>query len=669
MENDRVSGNPINEAERLLSSSPFSEEAGEELIGTGRDSIVSIFERVASANPDKIAVVCGDESWTYGFLNSCANHVADHLRDLGVRADSFVAIYLDRSPEMMLGLLGILKAGGAYLPIDSTYPQARVLEVLGDAKPLAILTTASLGAGLADTIAGLQVTVIDIGDIAAKTPKDLENPPLAARADDLAYMIYTSGSTGKPKGVMVTHRNVVRLLTHTEQWFHFNSNDVWTMFHSIAFDFSVWEIWGCLLHGGRLVIVPFDVSRSPQDFYRLLSAQKVSVLNQTPSAFFLLMNVEENTVPLPLSLRLIIFGGEALQYRKLAPWFRRHDDAKPQLVNMYGITETTVHVTYRAIKAGEAESVQESLIGEPIPDMQIHLLDVSGEPVKNGETGEIYVGGGGVSRGYHNRAQLSQERFIADTFVSSPGGRLYRTGDLARLRADGEMVYVGRNDSQVKINGFRIELGEVEATMAAVPGVRQSCVIVQTDRNGVGRLAVYFVASPGADPEAELTANFLGRFFAERLPAHMRPSSYTALKELPLTANGKLDASALPPASSVPRQSSPEAVAVESISETEQRVARIFLETLGLQRIGLDDNFFDCGGTSLLLIQSHGFLQAKFERPIPVTLMFECPTVRSLSQRLSAEGPRSLVMSAFQQQARKTRAAYARARAGKSVAS
>jgi acyl carrier protein len=336
---------------------------------------------------------------------------------------------------------------------------------------------------------------------------------------------------------------------------------------------------------------------------------------------------------------------------------------------MYGITETTVHVTYRAIKAGEAESVQESLIGEPIPDMQIHLLDVSGEPVKNGETGEIYVGGGGVSRGYHNRAQLSQERFIADPFVSSPGGRLYRTGDLARLRADGEMVYIGRNDSQVKINGFRIELGEVEATMAAVPGVQQSCVIAQTDRDGVGRLAAYFVASPGADPGAELTANFLGRFFAERLPAHMRPSSYTALKDLPLTANGKLDTSALTPAFSVPRQSSPEDVVVESISETEERVARIFLETLGLQRIGLDDNFFDCGGTSLLLIQSHGLLQAKFERPIPVTLMFECPTVRSLSQRLSAKGPRSLVISAFQQQARKTRAAYARARAGKSVAS
>jgi amino acid adenylation domain-containing protein len=635
--------------------------------------MVSIFERVAAVNADRVAIVCGNISLTYGSLDERANHVAQHLRDLGVGADSFVAIYLDRSPEMLIAILGVLKAGGAYLPIDSMYPAARVLEMLEDARPTAILTSGSLVAGLSERIAELSVSMVEIGQLLAGAllteasltgeSKGLANPAVVAGGDDLAYMIYTSGSTGKPKGVMVTHRNVVRLLTKTDQWFHFNSDDVWTMFHSIAFDFSVWEIWGCLLTGGRLVIVPFAVSRSPRDFYDLLSAEKVTVLNQTPSAFFMLVQMEQNAGALPLYLRFVIFGGEALQYRKLAPWFERHGDTVPQLINMYGITETTVHVTYRAIQASEAESVEESLIGVPIPDLQIHLLNAEGKPVAEGEIGEIYVGGGGVSRGYHNRPLLNEERFLPDRFTQSPSARLYRTGDLARLRPDGELVYLGRNDSQVKINGFRIELGEVEAAMAAVPGVQQSCVVARTDADGTARLTAYFVAAPGA----ELTASFFGKFFAERMPAHMRPSSYTRLKELPLTVNGKLDAAALPSPSI--GMGGPEDAMARSLSETESQVARVFTDTLNLRRIGLDDNFFDCGGTSLLLIGAHLRLQAQSERQIPVTLMFECPTVRSLAKRLSADKPAAQTINAIQQRARKTRDAFARVRAAKSVAS
>jgi acyl-coenzyme A synthetase/AMP-(fatty) acid ligase/acyl carrier protein len=460
---------------------------------------------------------------------------------------------------------------------------------------------------------------------------------------------------------MVTHKNVVRLLSETEPWFHFGPDDVWTMFHSSAFDFSVWEIWGCLLTGGRLVIVPFAVSRSPRDFYKLLSTEKVTVLNQTPSAFSMLVQLEQNGESLPLHLRFVIFGGEALQYRKLAPWFERHGDKAPQLINMYGITETTVHVTYRAIKAEEAESVQESLIGEPIPDMQIYLLDADGKPVTEGEVGEIYVGGGGVARGYHNRPQLNQERFIPDTFAKTPGARLYRAGDLARLRPDGEMVYLGRNDSQVKINGFRIELGEVEAALAAVPGVQRSCVVARADGDGNQRLAAYYVPASGA----ELTPRIFGEFFTEKMPAHMRPSSYTRLKELPLTVNGKLDAAALPsPSTDLGVQD-----ATQSLSDTEEKVAQIFSEVLDLPRIGLDDNFFDCGGTSLLLIKAHLRLQTQFERAIPVTLMFECPTVRSLAKRLATAKASSTAINAVQQQARRTRDAFARARAAKGVVS
>ena len=663
MENDELIENPVNGVERLYSR--FHASAGSwngGSIGHSRDSIVGLFERVAAMNPNKVAVVCGDASQTYETLNSKANHVARHLRELGVCADSFVAIYLDRSPEMLVAILGILKAGGAYLPIDATYPAVRALEMLDDARPIAVLTTELLVANIAEQISKLSVSIAAIDELVAETSLGLANPPLAAGGPNLAYMIYTSGSTGKPKGVMVTHRNVVRLLDQTDQWFHFDSNDVWTMFHSIAFDFSVWEIWGSLLTGGRLVIVPFAVSRSPRDFYALLSAEKVTVLNQTPSAFSMLVQVEQSVAPLPLHLRLVIFGGEALQYRKLAPWFERHGDASPQLVNMYGITETTVHVTYRTIKAGEAESVQESLIGVPIPDMQIHLLDASGKPVAAGEVGEIYVGGGGVSRGYHNRPQLNRERFIADPFVDSANAKLYRTGDLARLRLDGELVYLGRNDSQVKINGFRIELGEVEAAMAAVPGVQQSCVVAHTDGSGEARLAAYFVPSRGA----ELDARYFGRFFAERIPAHMRPSSYTRLKELPLTVNGKLDTAALP-APSVGPSLQQEGVP-QSLSAIEEEVARVFTETLDLRSIGPDDNFFDCGGTSLLLIRAHLRLQARFARPIPVTLMFECPTVRLLAKGLSIDKPALSSIDAVQEQARKTRDAFARVRAAKSVA-
>ncbi|WP_353069086.1 amino acid adenylation domain-containing protein [Tunturibacter empetritectus] len=634
--------------------------------GMALDTIVSVFERMAAEKSDQVAIVCGEARWTYGLLNARANELARRLQELGVRTNSFVAIYLDRSPEMIVTILGILKAGGAYLPIDFGYPRARVLEMLDDARPVAIVTTAVLASGVSGELTALSVSVVEMDrEFVALNSPEPDNPPFAARAEDLAYLMYTSGSTGKPKGVMVTHRNVLRLLEQTDAWFHFGANDVWTMFHSIAFDFSVWEIWGPLLTGGRLVIVPFAVSRSPREFYELLSMERVTVLNQTPSAFFMLIQVEQDSAVLPLSLRVVIFGGEALQYRKLAPWFQRHGDTAPRLVNMYGITETTVHVTYRPITAAEAESVQESLIGTPIPDMQLYLLDEAKRPVQAGEVGELYVGGGGVTRGYLNRPQLNAERFIEDSFRPVPGATLYRTGDLARIRPDGEMVYLGRNDSQVKINGFRIELGEVEAALAEAPGVKQSCVVAHTDKTGTQRLAAYFVATTGV----ELTAKMLGEFFVSKMPAQMRPSSYTALKELPLTVNGKLDVAALPAPSVGSAGEALDGSAAQSLSETEERVSRVFTDVLDLQGIGLDDNFFDSGGTSLLLISAHLRLQAQFERLIPITVMFECPTVRSLAKRLAANGSSASEKDAIQQQAQRARGAFARARATKGVAS
>ena len=430
---------------------------------TNATTLVEQFERVCAVHGMRVAATCGAEEITYEALNLKANHLAHLLLQRSFARETIVAIYLDRSVSMLVAMLGVLKAGCAYLPIDPTYPPSRVQQTLEDAGPAILITDMRLAQGVSSQ--QIETLLIDQPFSAEKS----RNPGLRSEADDLAYVMYTSGSTGKPKGVLVTHRNVMRLMTQTDAWFHFDETDVWTMFHSFAFDFSVWEIWGPLLTGGRLVIVPFEVSRSTEEFYALLSEQRVTVLNQTPSAFSLIDQVEEAGPTLPLALRIVIFGGEALQYRALRNWFKRHGDAKPRLINMYGITETTVHVTYRVVSEADAHAeVLTASSASRFPDLQIHLLDADLKPVAYGEEGELCIGGGGVARGYLNRPELTAQRFIPDPF-SGDGGLLYRSGDLARRRADGQLVYLGRNDHQVKINGFRIELGEVEAAIAAYP--------------------------------------------------------------------------------------------------------------------------------------------------------------------------------------------------------
>ncbi len=355
-------------------------------------------------------------------------------------------------------------------------------------------------------------------------------------AGSAAYVIYTSGSTGRPKGVVVSHGNVVRLFASTRGWFGFGADDVWTLFHSFAFDFSVWELWGALLHGGRLVVVPFGVSRSPGDFRRLLVRERVTVLNQTPSAFYQLMLADEVAGGAGLSLRWVVFGGEALDLRRLVPWFERHGDASPRLVNMYGITETTVHVSFvrlsRELAAGDAGSV----IGEAIPDLRVVVLDEALRPVPVGVAGELYVGGAGVARGYLGRPSLTAGRFVADPFGPA-GGRLYRTGDVARWDGDGRLVFVGRADDQVKLRGFRIELGEVEAVLLEHALVADVTVVLREDRPGDQRLVAYVVAVPGEGVDvARLRAEVAGR-----LPEYMVPSAFVVLDAFPLTVNGKLD--------------------------------------------------------------------------------------------------------------------------------
>ena len=442
-----------------------------------------VFSKQVRSHPERTALIYEDIYLTYGELNDRANSLSLHLRDLGVGPEVRVGILVHRSWEMVACILAVLKAGGVYVPFDPDYPPDRVSYMMTDSQVRVLLTQSTFTASMA-SITGVTVIEIDRADLFTEKASD---PILKIDPDNAAYIIYTSGSTGKPKGVVVTHRNAVRLMLATEDWFHFNAGDLWTLFHSIAFDFSVWELWGAFFYGGRLLIVPYLTSRSPEDFYNLLCDRGVTVLNQTPSAFRQLMQAEallgrEGD----LTLRYVIFGGEALELSSLEAWFDRHPDDFPLLVNMYGITETTVHVTYRPIRFGDVKKRLNSVIGVSIPDLSLYLLDDCGQQVPLGVVGEIYVGGGGVTRGYLNRPGLTAERMVANPF---DGDRLYKTGDLARYLANGELEYIGRKDFQVKIRGFRIELGEITAEIAEVPGVRSSHVITTSNSDDVQIIA------------------------------------------------------------------------------------------------------------------------------------------------------------------------------------
>jgi len=622
-----------------------------------------IFDLVADRHADRTAVSFGDEQLTYRELQVRAGRLARQLRELGAGPDVLVGLFVERSAQAIVALLAILKSGGAYLPLDPAYPADRVAMIVEDAKPAVLLTERRL----ASRLPAHSAAVVYLDEVFAKSGDEIETNlggveevEPASGPENLAYVIYTSGSTGKPKGVMVTHANVSRLLSATDAWFHFDENDVWTLFHSLAFDFSVWEIWGCLLRGGTLVVVPFAVSRSPEDFHELLVRERVTVLNQTPSAFYQLMRVDESSAA-DLALRVVVFGGEALNFSALRPWFAKHGDQKPRLINMYGITETTVHVTYREVTASDAVGGERSLIGVPIPDLEVYLLGDDRQPVPVDTVGEIYVGGAGVARGYLNRPELNAERFLADPFSSIPGARMYKSGDLARRLADGEVEYLGRGDAQVKIQGFRIELGEVEAAVVGHAGVREARVIAHTDAAGNKRLVAYFVAQAGANP----SARELSEFLSASLPPWMLPSVYLPIAAFPLTPNGKVDYAALPaPAAGSVKTASESAET--SGSEMEAQVAGVWKAVLGAEHVGLDDNFFDIGGTSLLLVSVHAQLQTLLTRKIPIADLFGYTTVRTLSARLGAVSQAGLGQSQkaqVQTQAEKQKAAFARARA------
>ena len=590
------------------------------------------FERQVAARPRAFAVVHGVEALSYAELDGRANRLARHLLARGIRPADPVALCLERSLDLIVALLAVLKAGGAYVPLDPSAPRERLLYTLADSGAALLVTAGPAAETLEKIPPGVHRLCLDDERESAAIASQPPVPPgVSVEPGSPAYVIYTSGSTGQPKGVVVSHANVSRLLAATDPWFGFGPADVWTLFHSYAFDFSVWEIWGALAFGGRLVVVPYWLSRSPEGLRRLLADEGVTVLNQTPSAFRQLVRAEEAALDWgepPLALRLVIFGGEALEIQALAPWWARHAPELPRLVNMYGITETTVHVTYRKLTPADLAGSGSS-VGQPIPDLSVHLLDADGSPVPVGVAGEICVGGAGLALGYAGRPERTAERFMPDPF-GPPGARLYCSGDLARHRPGGELDYLGRIDHQVKIRGFRIELGEIETVLARHPQVREVVVLVRGEGEDKS-LVAYVVPREGEG----LTLAGLRQAAAAWLPDYMLPSGLVTLDALPLTGNGKVDHRELlrrePGAAG---EDEPEVPAVEPRNDFERFLAELWAEVLKAERVGLDDSFFELGGHSIRGAVLVNRLQEALGEIVHVVAIFDAPTVRQMANYL-----------------------------------
>jgi amino acid adenylation domain-containing protein len=578
-------------------------------------TIHQLFEEQVERTPDSIALVFEDSRMTFFELNAKSNQLGRVLRGKGVIPDGIVGLLVDRGIETIIGALGILKAGGAYLPIDIDYPDARIDYILENSNSDTVVTIRSKKQRVSD-----DKNVIYVEDSNLDSD-DCSNLVRVNNTADLAYIIYTSGTTGKPKGVMIEHRNVVRLMFNDKFQFDFNSKDVWTMFHSHSFDFSVWEMYGSLLYGGKLVIIPKMIARSPSYYIQILRNECVTILNQTPSVFYGLADEELQFNNSALSLRNVIFGGEALTPNKLTRWREKYPNVK--LINMFGITETTVHVTFKEIGNHEIEE-SVSNIGKPIPTLATYILDSNRKLVPVGVSGELCVGGLGVSRGYLNNPELTAERFIQNPY--KPEERLYCSGDLARIFPDGDMEHLGRIDHQVQLRGFRIELGEIESALLGHERIKES-VVIDREADGDKYLCAYVVS------EGEIDRDELCTYLSGRLPDYMIPSYYVQLEQLPLTSNGKIDRRSLP---------SPEYKAgsgYEAPSNAiESTLARIWSEVLNLpqEEISVTANFFSMGGHSLKATVLTGRIHRELGVEFPLREVFTCPTIRSQASRIAA---------------------------------
>ncbi len=583
-------------------------------------SIPALFAAQVARAPEAVAMSFEGRSMTYREVEEAANRLAHLLAGHGVGPGACVALLVSRSAEAIAAILAVLKTGAAYLPIDPAVPAARIEFMLADAAPIAAITTT----GLAERLDGYDLLVLDVDDPAVDTQPSTALP--APAPDNIAYLIYTSGTTGVPKGVAITHHNVTQLLEALDA--DVERVGVWTQWHSYAFDVSVFEIWGALLGGGRLVVVPESVTRSPEDFHALLVTEQVNVLSQTPSAFYALQTADALSPELrdQLKLQTVVFAGEALEPQRLGTWLHNHPGL-PRLINMYGTTETTVHASFREIVDRDADS-HASPIGGPLAHLGFFVLDRWLRPVPAGVVGELYVAGAGVGYGYWRRTGLTASRFVACPLggAGAPGTRMYRTGDLVCWGADGQLHYVGRADEQVKIRGYRIELGEVQAVLAGLDGVQQAVVIAREDRPGDKRLVGYVTGT--ADP-AEMRAAL-----AERLPAYMVPA-VVVVEALPLTVNGKLDKRALP----APEYQDGDRYRAPA-NAVEEILAGIYAQVLGVERVGVDDSFFDLGGDSLSAMRLVAAINTSLDAHLSVRAVFEAPAVSQLAPHVGGEAGR-----------------------------
>lgn len=613
--------------------------------------IHEMFEEQVEKTPDAIAVVFEEQQLTYRELNTRANQLAHYLRKLGVDPEVPVAICMERSIDMIVGLLGILKAGGAYVPLDPSYPKERLAFMLEDTKAAVLVTQSQFVSQLPKLIddgqpananndqhrsdvTGLRSRIVCLDTDWEKVAKDSsENPSAGATAEHLAYVIYTSGSTGKPKGVMISHRAISSHMLWMQEALPLSESDRVLQKTPFNFDASIWEFYAPLLGGARLVMAPPRAHQDSACLVKILAEQQVTVLQLVPSMLRFL--VEEQGLESCQSLRRVFCGGEVLPFQLRERFSGR---SKAELYNLYGPTEATIDVTCGICEHNDGQSVP---IGRPIANTQAYILDRSLNPVPIGVVGELHIGGNGLARGYLNHPELTAEKLLPNPFSDYPNSRLYRTGDLARYRSDGSIEFLGRIDNQVKIRGFRIELGEIEAVLAQHPSIQHAVVLAREDTPGDKRLVAYLVAST----DSAASASELRHFLQQKLPEYMVPSAFMFLDSLPLTPNGKLDRKALP----VPDQTRPELAETYTAPRTpvEKLLAQIWAVVLKLDKVGIHDNFFRLGGHSLLATQVISRAREAFQVELPVRALFEAPTVAELALRIKPSLPGSSDLEEF----------------------
>src|SRR5579864_8669015 len=587
-----------------------------------------LFQEQAERAPDVVALVCEDRQISYAELEQRARGLARRLKQVGVGAEVGVGLLLERNEELIVGVLGILYAGGYYIPLDSRHPEERLGYLVEDSGMGVVVSSKELRARIeGEGRDGVRVVEMEEEEGAGGGESwawkqeegggDKRGEGEGGREQQLAYAIYTSGSTGRPKGVLVEHRQVTRLLGATAKRYRFGERDVWTLYHSIGFDFSVWEMWGSLVHGGRLVVVPYWVSREPEEMVKLVKEEEVTVLNQTPSAFYQLSRRVVEGEERLASLRVVIFGGEGLELRRLREWVKEYGEGNPELVNMYGITVTTVHVTYRRLRSEEVRGWGESVIGEGIGDLRVYVLDGEQEMLPEGAVGELYVGGAGVARGYWRRPELTAERFVPDGYSGEVGARMYRSGDLGYWREGGDLVFVGRVDEQVKVRGYRIELGEIEAVLEEHERVSSAVVVVRESGEGEKRLEGYVVLREVGEGGGEGGGGGKGaevrEYLRRRLPEYMVPGKLVVVEQLPLTGKGRVDrrgllelGERLVGQGEEGSEGGGEGAAErweEARTPVEEILMKVWEQVLGVERVGRKDNFFALGGDSILSIQ------------------------------------------------------------------